>query len=137
MSNEDFETLKSALVLRGSCEIRLVSGSMSPLMPTGTIAKIEPCGFDELAKYDLVVFWYHGVLMCHCVWDRGQLPAANGERTLVTKGLANSVSDDPVRESWILGRVVSHSTTPWQFHWNLIKSKAVGRFRRDESRDRI
>ncbi len=138
ISSEEFEGLKSLVAKRGSLEIRLVSGSMAPLLPTGSLARIEPCRFEELEKYDLVVFWYHGIVMCHCVWDRGVFPAANGERTLVTKGLANPVSDDPVRESWILGRVTSHATTPWQFNWNLVKAKFRRRtsFSRDESLDK-
>ncbi len=123
VSNADFEGLKTSLRKIGSIEIRLISNSMAPLLPTGSIARIEPCSFDDVAKYDMIVFWYHGELMCHCVWARGAFPAANGERTLITKGLNNASSDDPVRESWVLGRVVSHRTNAWQFNWNLVKRR--------------
>jgi hypothetical protein len=134
-SNDDFERLKERVRSAGFAEIRIVSDSMAPLLPVGALARIEACDFDRVARYDLVVFWYDGKLMCHCVWDRGVLPAANGERTLVTKGLANSSADDPVRESWILGRVVSHRATPLGFFWNHLKAKWS--IKRRESRDRI
>lgn len=126
-SSEDFERLKSVLQLKGGVEIRIVSESMVPLLPVGAIAELVPCGYDDLRRYDLVVFWYQGRLVCHCVWDHGHFKSANGERTLITRGLANAGSDDPVHESWILGRVVSHAVTPAQFNWNYLKAKLKSR----------
>ena len=122
-SLDQFELLKMALRKKGSVEIRLVSNSMAPLLPTGTTARLEPCDFERVSRYDMIVFWYHGKLMCHCVWDFGSFPAANGEKTLITRGLANGESDDPVHESWILGKVVSHKVGPFGFYWNYLKAR--------------
>lgn len=122
-SLDDFRKLKNSLARAGSVEIRLVSNSMAPLLPTGATARIEPCSPEDLSKYDIIVFWYHGDLTCHCFWSPGLFPAANGERTLVTKGLNNSSVDDPVHESWLLGKVVSHRTSAWQFNALLLKRR--------------
>lgn len=96
-------------------EITLVSGSMSPFLPTGAVARIQRCTYDELRFLDIVVYRAEERLICHCVFGKDEFRAANGERTLITRGLQNPMSDDPVRESDVVGKVVSHSLTKSHF----------------------
>lgn len=112
---KSFETLKSALAQAKSLEIVLISASMWPVLKTGTKATIEPVTYDDLQPLDFVVFESDQILVCHCVRDRGVFRSATGERTLITRGLANPFFDLPVKESAILGRVNSHRISPLRF----------------------
>ncbi|MES2855347.1 MAG: hypothetical protein V4692_05770, partial [Bdellovibrionota bacterium] len=97
--------MRDQLNSSGSLSIQLMSNSMAPILPTGAIAFIAPAKFDELSMRDIVVFWSDGILICHCFWELSKFPAANGERTIVTRGLSSVGFDYPVRESEFLGRV--------------------------------
>jgi signal peptidase I len=113
------DNLKTALRKQGALEIELISGSMSPIMPTGTRAMIEPCQYEDLRRFDSIVFFSDGILICHSIWGLGEFRAPNGDRTIVTRGLANPLADDPVRESVVLGRVTSHRVSKGRFLFTL------------------
>lgn len=125
ISPSDFERLKNHLVAQRSVNIELVSNSMSPVMPTGTRAVVEPATFDQIRPMDFVVFFSEGILICHAAWEEGFFKAADGQRTLITRGLANPFFDEPVKESQILGRVTSHSITRTRFYWLAIRSRLL------------
>lgn len=118
---KDFAALRAALRGGGLREIRLVSNSMAPLLPTGARAIVQGCSIGDLKPFEIVVFWQNEKLICHVVCGQGDLPAADGQMTLVTRGLGSGGFDLPVPESWILGRVISHRLTWWQkakFIWS-------------------
>ena len=115
ISKNEFDQLKTRLERVGQQKIVIVTGSMAPLLPVGADAMIEACDFEEIKRLDMIVFWSVDRLICHAVCDFGYLPAPNGERTVVTRGLANPGFDFPVSESDILGRVISHELSNWMY----------------------
>ena len=118
---EDFQALRSELLRGGAREIQLVSNSMAPLLPTGARAMVEGCSIGELKPFEIVVFWENGKLICHVVCGQGELPAADGQASLVTRGLSSKSFDLPIPADCILGRVTSHRLTWWQktkFIWS-------------------
>ena len=117
ISEDDFIVLKKNLPLARSMKITLVSNSMAPILPVGTLAEIGPVAFDDIQPLDFVVFFENGKLICHTVWQRGFFKAPNGERTLITRGLSNPFFDHPVRESYLLGRVTSHRVSRLYLYW--------------------
>jgi hypothetical protein len=121
----DFQVLKNKLRKTGSVEIRIVSGSMAPLLPVGSLASIEPCDFDHLNPFDLVVFFEEDKFICHTFWSGGAFPAANGDRTLMTWGLNNPDRDLPVAERFLFGRVTSHRLSPWRCFLFTLRRKFI------------
>lgn len=91
-------------------EIRcvLMSGSMEPLLPVGEEVLIRKVSADELKRYDMIVFKQHGKLICHFVWDRNRFQDPGEEPTWLTRSIQSLNMDLPVKESEILGKVVSH-----------------------------
>lgn len=116
-SRKIFENLRSELELHGQLQIVMMSDSMSPVLPTGANATIEPFRLKSLRPMDLLVFWIpeEEIIVCHAFLAEGVFPGANGKKTITTQGIQNSHSDYPVRESNILGRVTSHQTTHFKF----------------------
>lgn len=129
MTSEEFEALKSKIQTEGQLTIQLVSNSMAPVMPTGTLAHIEPVVYDQVQPLDFIVFYANGILVCHAMWKRGYLKSANGERTLITRGIAAPFFDLPVRESLILGRVTSHRISCQKFYYLAFKITVLKIFR--------
>jgi signal peptidase I len=131
IGKNQFEQLKLRMAARGSIEIVLVSGSMAPLIKTGDRAVIAPAKLDELVERDMIVFAAKDILICHCVWGHSVFPSADGERMVITRGLAGQTFDYPVRESEILGKVISHTLGPMRFIWYMVYWKTIrflGRF---------
>jgi hypothetical protein len=119
-SPEDLEDLRRILARRENgqpkrIKVRIISSSMSPLLPVGTFAEMEGCTLDDLKFLDPVVFNYNSLLTCHFFVSHGDFRTPQGERTFVTKGLANKVFDFPIAESQLVGRIVTHKIAPWKF----------------------
>lgn len=127
MTPENFDKLKDKLRHDRSLSIKIASNSMAPIMPTGTVALIEPVSYDDIQPLDFIVFHSDGILICHATWDKGFFKAANGDRTIITRGLESPFFDLPMRESNILGRVTSHRISRRKFYWLALKSVLLGR----------
>ena len=106
--------LRALLQERKTLPITIISESMVPLLPVGCRCTIAPVSYTEIKSFDLIVFFSEDKLVCHAVWAKQFLPAANGERTLLTRGFNNAGFDYPVRESEIVARVSSHQMSKWQ-----------------------
>ena len=115
VTRKSFSAMKNELTRAGALAIRLASNSMAPVLPTGTVAEIMPVTFEELKPLDCIVYDAGELLVCHVVWGFGLFLAANGERTVLTRGLSVPFFDEPVRESRILGRVTSHQISKRRF----------------------
>lgn len=127
MTPENFEELKKKLQNEGRLTIKLVSNSMSPVLPTGAVASIEPVSYNQIQNLDFIVFHSNEILVCHAVWRLGYFKDANGERTIITRGIATPHFDLPVSESRILGRVTSHRISRKKFYWLALKSVLYSR----------
>lgn len=104
-SSIPFEKLKEILSSQKSLPIRVVTGSMEPLIKTGEELTIEEIS-EPLKIFDIVVFWNGAAYVCHFVWRLNRKPNSKGERWITTRSLVSEREDFPVLETHILGRVV-------------------------------
>lgn len=90
------------------------SGSMEPTYSPGDLVFVRPA--DSYAVDDIIVFQRNEKAVMHRI-------IAIDENTVVTKGDANNVEDEPMSVSVIKGKVVL--TIPWVGHiFRFIKSTA-------------
>ena len=85
----------------------IVSGSMEPELPTGSLVYVERAAADELEAGEVITFYAgaeeDGVVTHRIVENR------KGEKELETKGDANEQGDPrPVSYGQVIGRVKSH-----------------------------
>lgn len=101
-----------APVLFGHSLLFVVSGSMEPTLPKGSILLVKQESITEVAENDIISFYSKdpnlmGNLNTHRVLH---ISGEANARSLTTKGDANAVADPyTVEESNFLGRVVWHS----------------------------
>ena len=78
----------------------VVSGSMEPALPVGSIVYVEPAGFTEIRIGDVIAFDDEGTVVTHrVIEDRPQ------ESAFITKGDANSSPDILPTPYWkLIGR---------------------------------
>lgn len=96
----------------GATPYVVLTGSMRPAMPPGTIAVVEPRDFARIQIDDVVTFQARSgdpEVITHRVIGFANV---GGERRLVTRGDANGTSDEaPIREEQVRG-VVAYAV-PW------------------------
>jgi signal peptidase len=86
----------------GGVPLTVLSGSMEPTLPTGSLAVVRPIGADDVQVGDVITYMPHPndpYLVTHRV-IRVELSEA-GERTFILQGDANSGPDAPVRAKQI------------------------------------
>ncbi|MVX60329.1 signal peptidase I [Enterorhabdus mucosicola] len=97
--------LGAAVVPRviGMQSYAIISGSMEPAYPTGTLVYAEPIDGTSLQPGDVAAFWRDEDVIVHRVEENN---AEEGE--LITKGDANADLDiRPVPYQHVLGRIVA------------------------------
>jgi hypothetical protein len=100
ISREEFEKLKQYPFFRGV----IVSDSMEPLIKVGEKISAE-VGNQDLKRFDVVVIFVSGKLICHYFWAKNRLV----EPILFqTRDLRYGGRDNPVSFDDYLGKVVSH-----------------------------
>ncbi|WP_200940522.1 signal peptidase I [Cellulomonas sp. Leaf334] len=84
----------------------VLTGSMQPSMPPGTLVVSRPTPVDDIAIGDVVTYQLRSNepdVVTHRViglgWD------STGERSLITRGDANTMDDEPVRAVQVRGTV--------------------------------
>ena len=83
----------------------VVSGSMEPTIPVGSVIYVRPTEPAGLQPGEIIAFWHGGEPVTHRVLENHQFA---GE--LVTKGDANTVQDfEPVPYDDLIGRVEHHA----------------------------
>ena len=82
----------------------VVSGSMDPAIPVGSVLYVKPCDLTQVAEGDVIAYQdVDGVVAHRVVYNRSSL----GE--FVTKGDANNTEDrEPVKYEAVVGRVEQH-----------------------------
>lgn len=90
----------AAPILLGFKPVVVLSGSMEPTFPVGSIVYYHKCSFEELAEGDPITFRADESLVTH------RITTVNGlSRTVVTKGDNNTTEDPvPVEENEIVGK---------------------------------
>lgn len=97
----------------GHSLFRVVTGSMEPTIPVGTILLAQDTSIEEIATDDIVCFrstnpGSSGMIVTHRVV--GVYDTPDGVRCLRTKGDNNlSVDANPVTQTNLIGRVVRHT----------------------------
>ncbi len=96
----------------------VVSGSMEPTIPVGSMIFVKPMEAKKIDSGDVIAFYSSGVVVTHRVVENRQL-----ENRFVTKGDANDLEDRQkieyrdllglvVYHVPVLGDVTAHLTTP-------------------------
>lgn len=99
-SREDFKKLKMNPFFKGI----VVTDSMEPLIMVGDKIIVE-VGNQELKRFDIVVFFQNGKLICHYLWAKNVIIQPI---LFQTRSLKYVKKDFPVAMEDYLGKVVSH-----------------------------
>lgn len=90
--------------IKGYEVYNVVSGSMEPMIPVGSLVYVEPAQPEEIAVDDVIAFWSGNSVVVHRVMEN-----KTGDREFVTKGDANAAEDiRGASYSSLIGRVSSH-----------------------------
>ena len=84
----------------------VLTGSMEPVLPVGSLLVVVPMSFDELKVGQDITYKTAGGTVTHRIVAIDQ-----AARTVTTQGLTNNVADTPVTAENIVGRV--HLCLPW------------------------
>jgi len=105
LSREAFEKLKSMPFMKS----QIVSDSMTPILNIGDKILIE-VGNLELNRYDIIVIYVDGKLVCHYLWKMNSFVKPI---LMQTRNMRKQM-DFPITIEDYLGKVVSHELTLWQ-----------------------
>jgi signal peptidase I len=100
-----FEALKEKPFFKG----QIVSGSMIPVIHIGESIVVD-VGNMDIKRFDIVVIYTNGILICHYVWNINKIVTPV---LLQTRNMARQ-TDYPVPMEDYLGKVVSHKISFWR-----------------------
>lgn len=93
----------------GATPYTVLTGSMQPDYPAGTLVVVKPVEVEDIAVGDVITYQLEsgeGTVVTHRVVSVGSSVSGSGERVLRTQGDANDVADqDTVREVQVKGRL--------------------------------
>ena len=82
----------------------VVSGSMEPVIPVGSMIVVEPIEPEDLEEKDIIAFEKEGTVVCHRVMANHPF-----EGELITKGDASEEADlQPITYDNVIGKVTHH-----------------------------
>ena len=82
----------------------IVSGSMEPEIPVGSVIYVDATPPEDMAEQDIIAFWREEAVVAHRVVENRVV-----EGELITKGDANAQEDiSPVSYRSVIGRVARH-----------------------------
>jgi signal peptidase len=87
--------------------LTILTGSMRPAMPPGTLAVVQPTDPERLKVGDVVTYqWESGnpALVTHRVTQISR--SSNGDTTLLLKGDNNPQADPPIQVEQVMGKVI-------------------------------
>lgn len=102
LSREAFEKLKSLPFIKS----QIVSDSMTPILNIGDNVLIE-VGDLELNRFDIIVIYVDGKLVCHYLWKMNSFVKPI---LMQTRNMRKQM-DFPIDLTDYLGKVVSHKFT--------------------------
>ena len=103
-----FEVLRKQISLK-PLEIKIITGSMKPLIKIDEIVIVEKIETSKLKPFDIVI--YHSaekLLICHFIWDLSKL---NPNHFLLGSMQNVNGLDKPVPQGKILGIVTNKKIT--------------------------
>lgn len=114
LSREKFEKLKELPIFKGM----VVTDSMTPLIKVGDMIMVD-VGNRDLKRFDVVVFYSDGKLICHYLWAMNRFVTPI---LFQTRGLKFGAKDFPVSIDDFLGKVVSHKVSAKDKFFILLKA---------------
>lgn len=90
--------LRQALQQGEHPTLKVISGSMSPMIMKNDLVKLSPFNFETLKKGDIITLTQREALTTHRVVSRRN-------DTVVTKGDRNLTLDEPITKNQIIGKV--------------------------------
>lgn len=82
----------------------VVSGSMEPEIPVGSVIYVKPAAPELMMERDIIAFWSNDSVVCHRVLQNNVV-----EGTFTTKGDANAGEDmNEVPYDALIGQVTAH-----------------------------
>lgn len=95
--------------MAGATPYTVLTGSMQPNYPAGTLVVVKPVDIDDIALGDVITYQLESgrsTMVTHRVVAAGSSLGGSGERVLRTQGDANdAVDQEPVREVQVQGRL--------------------------------
>ncbi|MEZ3158678.1 signal peptidase I [Microbacterium sp. BWR-S6Y] len=94
-------------LLLGAQTYTILTGSMRPGMPPGSLIAVKPVAFEEVRVGDVVTYQIRSgdpAVVTHRVV--GTTSSTGGDRLLITRGDANDLDDPPVQREQLRGSVV-------------------------------
>jgi len=81
----------------------VMSGSMEPILPVGSVVLVQPTPYDDIQVGDDISFVVgeERITVTHRVIEKDE-----NSNTLTTKGVANNISDDQIPASAVIGKVI-------------------------------
>lgn len=103
-SLEEFEALKIRLQKDSLLKVKIISGSMEPLVMTNSFVEVFPVRKDhEYLPFRLYIYRdLKGKLICHYFWKRSTVDTNN----LLFRCLKGGNIDYPVKENEVLGVIL-------------------------------
>lgn len=105
VTREQFEKFKELPLFKG----KIISDSMVPVINVNEDVVID-VGEKDLKRFDIIVIWVDGKLVCHYLWQMNKIVKP---LLLQTRNMRGKL-DYPVREEDYLGKVISHKIGFWR-----------------------
>ena len=105
ITREQFNEIKTLPIFKS----KIISGSMSPVIKMGEEIIID-VGSKNIKRFDIVVIYLEGKLVCHYLWNINEKVKP---LLLQTRNMLGE-KDYPIEENDYLGKVVSHHLSLWQ-----------------------
>lgn len=97
-----------AFCIKGVQVLTILSGSMEPKIPTGSIVCVVPEDYNNIKVGDVISYKENSqIKVTHQV-----IQIDKGKKELTTKGIANNVADSPISSSKIIGVVKFYIPCP-------------------------
>ena len=105
ISQAQFEELKKLPLFKS----KIISDSMVPVIQIGEEVIID-VGQEDIKRFDIIVIFFDGKLICHYLWRKNKLVKPI---LLQTRNMSGKL-DYPVEMKNYLGKVVNHKLSLWQ-----------------------
>ena len=105
LTREQFNEIKKLPLFKG----RIASDSMVPVIQVGEEIVID-VGVEDIKRFDIVVIFLDGKLICHYLWRKNKLVKPI---LLQTRNMSGNL-DYPVELKDYLGKVINYKLSLWQ-----------------------
>jgi signal peptidase I len=121
LTREEFNKLKAS----GSpfYKFRVVTGSMAPLIPVGSLIVVDQTA--DIRLNDIIVFFQDNKLVCHIFWHQNRRATKGGKEVLVTRPLHGEATDLAIYREDILGKVQNFKLS----FWTILRLRLRSRFK--------